>query len=82
MIEKQTIKGRDVWFKVDPYKVQRSSPGIIPTEYFIVSFFDQEPAGENEKGVFVKDEEGNIKLFESPVAALTYARQKMYQQYS
>lgn len=80
MIEKQTIRDRDVWLKVDPYKVERSNPHIIPTEYFTVSFFSDEPIGESERGEFIKDEDGNIKLFESPVAALTYARKSIEQQ--
>jgi hypothetical protein len=80
MIEKQTIKNRDIWLRVDPYKVQRSNPDIIPTEYFTVSFFINEPTGDADKGEFVKDEEGNIKLFESPVAALSYARKTIEKQ--
>ena len=80
MIEKQTIRDRDVWLKVDPYKVQRSNPDIIPTEYFTVSFFIHEPSGEADRGEFIKDEEGNIKLFESTVAALSYARKSIEQQ--
>jgi hypothetical protein len=80
MIEKQTIRDRDVWLKVDPYKVQRSNPDTIPTEYFTVSFFVNEPTVESEIGEFIKDEEGNIKLFESPVAALSYARKTIEQQ--
>jgi hypothetical protein len=80
MIEKQTIKDRDIWLKVDPYKVQRSNPDIIPTEYFTVSYFINEPLQETDRGEIVKDEEGNIKLFESPVAALSYARKSIEQQ--
>ena len=80
MIEKQTIRDRDVWLKVDPYKVERSNPHIIPTEYFTVSFFSNEPEVESDREEFIKDEDGNIKLFESPVAALTYARKSIEQQ--
>jgi len=54
MIEKQTIRDRDVWLKVDPYKVQRSNPDIIPTEYFTVSFFIHEPSGEADRGSLSK----------------------------
>jgi hypothetical protein len=80
MIEKQTIGDRDIWIRVDPYKVERSNPDIIPTEYFTVSFFSNEPEVESDRGEFIKDEDGNIKLFESPVAALTYARKSIEQQ--
>ena len=30
MIEKQTINGKDVWFKVNPYHVDRENRNIIP----------------------------------------------------
>lgn len=73
MIEKQTIDGRDVWLKVDPYHVERANPNIIPTEYFTATYYYQEPIGDDTDGQMVLDDEGETKLFESPVAALTYA---------
>lgn len=73
MIEKQTIDGKDVWLKVDAYHVERANPNIIPTEYFTASYYFQEPAEEATDGEMVKNEEGEPKLFESPVAALSYA---------
>lgn len=73
MIEKQTIDGQEVWLKVDPYYVERSNPNIIPTEYFTASYYRQEPSEDATDGELVKDEDGEVKLFESPVAALTYA---------
>ena len=73
MIEKQTINGKDVWLKVDPYHVERENPNIIPTEYFTAAYYLQEPTEDAANGEPVKDEDGEIKLFESPVAALTYA---------
>lgn len=73
MIEKQTINGRDVWLKVDPYRVERANPNIIPTEYFTASFFYEEPTDEASNGEQVTDEDGEPLLFESPVAALTQA---------
>ncbi|HEV7334306.1 MAG TPA: hypothetical protein VGN63_24955 [Flavisolibacter sp.] len=77
MIEKQTIDGRDVWLKVDPYHVERANPNIIPTEYFTATYYYQEPQGDGTDGQQVKDEDGETKLFESPVAALTYAWKKL-----
>ncbi len=77
MIEKQSIKGKEVWLKVDPYHVERSSPNIIPTEYFTASYYPQEPASGTVDGETIKDEEGELKLFESPVAALAYARKRL-----
>ena len=73
MIEKQTINGKDVWLKVDPYHVERSNPNIIPTEYFTAAYFYEEPSAESTGGEQIRDEEGETKLFESPVAALTFA---------
>jgi hypothetical protein len=73
MIEKQTINGRDVWLKVDPYHVNRPNPNVIPTEYFTASFYYEEPAEDAANGEQLKDEDGEPKLFESPVAALTGA---------
>ncbi len=75
MIEKQTINGKDIWFQIEPYHVQRSSPDIIPTEYFTAKYYFQEPSASN-NGEIIKDEDGETKLFESPVAALTYASKK------
>ena len=73
MIEKQTIEGQEVWLKVDPYHVDRPNPNIIPTEYFTASYYRAEPEEDATDGEMVKDEDGEVKLFESPVAALTYA---------
>ncbi|HEY0040690.1 MAG TPA: hypothetical protein VGB71_08515 [Flavisolibacter sp.] len=76
MVEKQSVNGKDVWIKVDPYHVERENPNIIPTEYFTATCFLQEPVDGNEGGELVR-EEGETKLFESPVAALTYARKTL-----
>ncbi len=73
MIEKQTIDGKDVWIKVEPYHVERSNPNVIPTEYFTAAYYFQEPVEGAADGELVKDEDGEAKLFESPVAALTDA---------
>lgn len=79
MIEKQTVNGKDVWIKVDPYHVERENPNIIPTEYFTAAYFFQEPADDGASGEIVQ-EEGETKLFESPVAALSYARKSLESQ--
>ena len=78
MLEKQNIKGRNVWVKVDTYHVQRSNPNVIPTEYFTATFFLDDPYSNN-NGETIKDEEGELKLFESPVAALSFAWKKLEQ---
>lgn len=77
MIEHQNINGRDVWLKVDPHPVQRDNPNIIPTEYFTATYYLQEPQSGPITGETVKDEDGAPKLFESPVAALTFAWRKI-----
>jgi len=77
MIEKQSINGRDVWVKVDPYHVERSNRNTIPTEYFTASYYLDETNLDHLKGEVINDEDGKIKLFESPVAALSFARKKL-----
>lgn len=77
MIEQHNISGKDVWLKVDVHPVERENPNIIPTEYFTATYFLEEPLTGDEEGELVKDEEGEMKLFESPVAALTYVRKKV-----
>ena len=73
MIEQQIIKDKTVWIKVQPCHVERSNPNIIPTEYFTASYFLQQPAPDAEDGEIIKSDTGQAKLFESPVAALSYA---------
>jgi hypothetical protein len=79
MIEKQSINGRDVWLKVDPHPVKRENRNIIPTEYFTATCYLQDPESASESGETLKDEDGEVKLFESPVAALSFARKNMEQ---
>ena len=76
MVEQQTINGREVWIKVDPYHVHRENHNIIPTEYFTASYFLNEPIEESAKGELIK-EDGEMKLFESTVAALSYTRKNL-----
>lgn len=73
MIEKQSIRGREVWIKVDPHPVERSNPNIIPKEYFTASYYFSEPSSGSDSGVRIRSEDGNVRLFESPVAALSMA---------
>jgi hypothetical protein len=77
MIEKQSINGREVWLKINPYRVQRANPNIIPTEYFTATWYLADPEGGNLNGETVNDEEGAPKLFESPVAALNFTRKRL-----
>lgn len=74
MIEKQSVNGKEVWIKVDPQPVERENPNIIPTEYFIATCYRSEPTSSSRDGERVLDEDGNTRLFESPVAALTAVR--------
>jgi len=77
MIEKQSINGQEVWLKVDPYHVPRSNHNIIPTEYFTAAYYMREPAADATDGEQIKEETGELKLFESPVAALSFARKTL-----
>jgi hypothetical protein len=75
MIEKQSINGKDVWIEVEQQPANRSNPNIIPTEYFFAKYYlEESPGGAS---VILTDEEGKPLLFESPVAALTYASKKL-----
>lgn len=76
MLEKQIINGQDVWFQIEPYHVQRANPDIIPTEYFTATYYLREPTSA-ENGETIKDEHGGTKLFESPVAALSFVTKKL-----
>lgn len=73
MVEKQNINGRDVWLKVDPVPVERENANIIPREYFTARYYFKEPDTDIHNGEAVRDENGEEKRFESPVAALSYA---------
>ncbi len=73
MIEKQRINNKEVWIKIEAINMHRDNPDTIPTEYFSASYYLTKPIGESEDGELIKDEEGNLKRFESPVAALSYA---------
>ena len=77
MIEQQTINEKNVWIKVQPYHVERNNPNIIPTEYFTASYFLHQPAHDAANGQIIKDDNGEPKLFESPVAALNYAEKML-----
>lgn len=75
MIEHHQIKGKDVWVEVTEQPAIRDSPNIIPTEYFTARYYLQEPP----EGIaeWIMDDKGDPQLFESPVAALTFATKKL-----
>jgi hypothetical protein len=77
MIEKHSINGQDIWLEVEPYHVQRDNPRTIPTEYFTARYYLQEPDGT--PGKIIADKDGSPKLFESPVAALGFANEKLFE---
>jgi hypothetical protein len=77
MVEKHNINGKDVWLKVDVHPVHRENPNIIPTEYFTATYYLEEPLTGDEEGEAIKEDDGELKLFESPVAALSYVRKKV-----
>jgi hypothetical protein len=75
MIEKQSINGKDVWIEIEQQPANRSNPNIIPTEYFFAKYYLEESLAGT--AVILTDEDGKPKLFESPVAALTYASKQL-----
>ncbi len=77
MIEKQTINNKDVWIKIEAINMHRDNPGTIPTEYFTASYYLNEPSGNASNGEIIKDEDGELKNFESPVAALSFVEKEL-----
>lgn len=77
MVELQEIKGKQVWIKVDPHPVERSNSNIIPTEYFTASYYLQDPSSADSIAILMKEDNGEVMLLESPVAAVTFARKKL-----
>jgi hypothetical protein len=75
MIEKQSINGRDVWVEIQQQPANRANPNTIPTEYFTARYYLEEPGAGD--GKWLTDDDGEPKLFESPVAALSYASKKI-----
>jgi hypothetical protein len=74
MIEKHSIKGKDVWIKVDAHPAGRENPHTIPTEYFTAAYWMADPLTSVYDGEKMTDEEGETRLFESPVAAVSATR--------
>ena len=72
MTEKQTINNKDIWIKIDAQPANRENPNTIPTEYFVATWYQKDPEESNSVGILIEDEDGEVKLFESPVAALSY----------
>ena len=75
MIEKHTLNGRDVWLEVQQQPAHRQNPNIIPTEYFTARYYLEEPQGA--EGKVLLDDDGQPKLFESPVEALNYINEHL-----
>ena len=75
MIEKQSIKGIDVWLEVQPFHIHRDNPNVIPTEYFTAKYYLRAP--DITPGEMITEKDGKPKLFESPVAALEFANEKL-----
>jgi hypothetical protein len=75
MLEKQSINGKEVWIEVEQQSANRSNPNIIPTEYFFAKYYLEESLAGS--AVIFTDEDGKPVLFESPVAALSFARKKL-----
>jgi len=75
MIEKHSLNGRDVWLEVQQQPAHRQNPNIIPTEYFTARYYLEEPQGAEGKDLL--NDDGQPKLFESPVAALNYINEHL-----
>jgi hypothetical protein len=75
MTEKVIINGKDVWIVVEPLTAPRENEESLPAEYFIVFYSLEEPG--NLPGEMLREADNRPKLFESPVAALEYANEKL-----
>ena len=76
MTEQLTINNKTVWITIEPLHVQRDNPNIIPTEYFTSTYFTQQPDN-GAKGTVITGDNNEPKLFESPVAALSFTEKKL-----
>ena len=74
MTEKVNINGQDVWIVVEPL-TPPSDNDELPREYFIVFYNLEEPG--SKPGEMFREEDNRPRLFESPVAALAYANEKL-----
>jgi hypothetical protein len=74
MTEKTQIKGTDIWITIDPHTVH--SPADDPKEYFTASYHAIDPATVP-GGVLFLDKDKKALTFDSPVAALEYANEKL-----
>lgn len=79
MTEKYTVKGKDIWVVVEPLSVPKETQDEAPNEYFIVFYNVKEPG--NMPGELFREADNRPKLFESPVAALEYAQEKLLEMF-
>lgn len=75
MTEKIMVNGREVWVVIEPLTVPRENAEEVPTEYFMALYHLEEP-GDN-PGEMFREADNRPILFESPVAALEYANEKL-----
>lgn len=75
MTEKVSIKGKEIWIVIEPHAMERSNPNVITTEYFTASYHVKDPV-ESPAILFTKEDTSPC-MFESPVAALEYANEKL-----
>ena len=71
MTEKVQIRGKDVWIVVEPVVIHPQNNKMIPTEYFVAYYNEQEPA--DDPGTMFLESNKKPRLFTSPVEALEYA---------
>jgi len=74
MTEKVEINGQDIWIVIEPHMIH--SPAADPKEYFTASYHSIDPET-NPSGVLFLDRDKKPLTFDSPVAALEYANEKL-----
>lgn len=77
MTEKIQLNGKDIWIVVEPVVIHRQNKQIIPTEYFVAYYNENEPA--DEPGKMFLEQDNKPRLFMSPVEALEYACEHLYE---
>jgi hypothetical protein len=69
MTEKISIKGSDVWIKVESHVVNEN-------EYFTATYYSINPES-SQSGILLTEKSGEPLTFKSPVEALEYCTEKL-----
>ena len=74
MTEKMLINGKEFWVTIESHLYKNESDNNI--EGFTATYYASDPV-ENAGGILLVDHATRALIFESPVEALTYTREKL-----